>query len=82
MSTGRGNTTTGSISCAPAITQLPARVESIEARIAALVARSQEPGFYRQEGSAISAHNAEIATAQAELDAAYRRWEALEAATG
>ena len=46
----------------------------------ALVARAQDPAFYRADGAAIAAHHAELATAQAELAAAYSRWEALEGA--
>jgi ATP-binding cassette subfamily F protein uup len=38
-----------------------------------------EPAFYQQDGNAITAHNAAVAQAQAELDAAYARWEELEA---
>jgi ATP-binding cassette subfamily F protein uup len=58
--------------------KLPAQVELIEARIASLVARTQEPDFYRRDGAAIAAHNVELASAQAELEAAYARWQALE----
>jgi ATP-binding cassette subfamily F protein uup len=39
----------------------------------------QNPAFYRQEPAAICAANEELAAAQAELNAAYERWEALEA---
>jgi ATP-binding cassette subfamily F protein uup len=59
--------------------ELPLRIETLEARIAALGARMQEPAFYQQEGSAIVAINSEIATLQAELDAAYARWQELDA---
>ena len=60
--------------------ELPARIETLEARVASLTAQLGEPGFYQRDGSAITAHNAALAAAQAELDAAYARWESLEAA--
>jgi len=37
-----------------------------------------EPAFYQADSDAITAHHAAMAQAQAELDAAYARWEALE----
>ncbi|MFN3842670.1 MAG: ATP-binding cassette domain-containing protein [Rehaibacterium terrae] len=58
--------------------QLPARIETLEARLAELTARMSDPAFYQRDGAAIAAHNAEVARLQAELDAAYARWEALE----
>jgi ATP-binding cassette subfamily F protein uup len=58
---------------------LPARIEALESRLAELTARMNEPAFYQQDGNAITAHNAAVAQAQAELDAAYARWEELEA---
>jgi ATP-binding cassette subfamily F protein uup len=58
---------------------LPQRIEALEARIAALGASMQDPAFYRQDGAAIAAANAELAALQAELDAAYLRWQSLEA---
>ena len=60
--------------------QLPARIEQLEAELAVLNARLQDPGFYQQEGSAIVAANQAISARQAELDAAYSRWQELEAA--
>ena len=58
---------------------LPARIETLEADLAAMNARLQDPAFYQQESAAIVAANAEMATRQAELEAAYARWQALEA---
>lgn len=58
--------------------QLPARIETLEADLAALTARMNDPAFYQRDGAAIAAHNAEVARVQAELDVAYARWEALE----
>ena len=58
--------------------QLPARIEALETRIAELTAAMNEPAFYQRDGAAINAHNAAVAEAQAELEVAYARWEALE----
>jgi ATP-binding cassette subfamily F protein uup len=59
--------------------QLPGRIEALEARIAELGAAMQDPAFYRQDAGAITAAQREVAEMQLELDAAYRRWEALDA---
>jgi ATP-binding cassette subfamily F protein uup len=59
--------------------QLPGRIEALEARIGDLGAAMQDPGFYRQDAAAITAAQREVAELQVELDAAYRRWEALDA---
>jgi len=59
--------------------QLPGRIEALESRIAALTAAMHAPAFYQREIAAINADNATLAQAQSELDAAYARWEALEA---
>ena len=61
--------------------ELPARIEQLEAELAVLNARLQDPAFYQQEGSAIVAANQAISARQAELDAAYSRWQELEAAS-
>src|SRR5690606_38739915 len=53
--------------------QLPARIETLEARMAGLTAAMNEPAFYQRDGAAIAAHNAQVAETQAELDAAYAR---------
>ncbi|MFL6592831.1 MAG: ATP-binding cassette domain-containing protein [Luteimonas sp.] len=57
---------------------LPARTEALESRLAELAAQLNAPAFYQRDGDAITAHHAAMAQAQAELDAAYARWEALE----
>jgi ATP-binding cassette subfamily F protein uup len=57
---------------------LPARIEELEAALAELAARLNEPDFYRQDGTLIAESNARLAALQAELDAAYARWQALE----
>ncbi len=58
--------------------QLPARIESLETRIAALTDAMADPAFFRQKGAAITEHNAALAAAHAELDAAFARWAELE----
>jgi ATP-binding cassette subfamily F protein uup len=58
--------------------RLPARIEALEAGVAALTDAMHDPAFYQRDSDAIVAHSAELTRAQAELDAAYARWEALE----
>src|SRR5690606_18855641 len=58
--------------------QLPARIEQLEAEIARRTDAMHDPGFYQQDGAAITAANLELARLQEELDAAYKRWEELE----
>ena len=60
------------------LAELPQRIEALEARIAQLSAAMQEPSFYARDSAAIVAANDELAAAQAALDAAYARWQALE----
>ena len=59
--------------------QLPARIEQLETDIAASTAAMQDPGFYRQDATAQQQANTALAALQVELDAAYARWEALDA---
>ncbi|MDQ2702801.1 MAG: ATP-binding cassette domain-containing protein [Pseudomonadota bacterium] len=58
--------------------QLPARIEALETRVAAMTDAMHHPAFYQRDGAAITAHGIELARVQAELEAAYARWEALE----
>jgi ATP-binding cassette subfamily F protein uup len=58
--------------------QLPLRIEALEQQVATLTRQMADPAFYQRDGAAITAHHQAIATAQAELDAAYARWAALE----
>ena len=58
--------------------QLPARIEQLEADIAARTAAMQDAGFYKQDAASQQRANAELAGVQAELDAAYARWEELD----
>ncbi|GAB2515700.1 ATP-binding cassette domain-containing protein [Lysobacter humi (ex Lee et al. 2017)] len=59
--------------------QLPARIEALEARLALLTEALADPAFYQRDPGMITAHNAEMANAQSELDAAYARWSELDA---
>ena len=58
---------------------LPARIEVLESRVAALTDAMHAPAFFQQDGAAIVAHNTALAQAQAELDAAFARWMELDA---
>ena len=58
--------------------ELPGRIETLDAEIAALTARIQDPEFYRQPADEVTATNASLAALQAELEQAYARWQALE----
>jgi len=58
--------------------QLPARIQALETQLATMTAQMHEPAFYQRDGAAIAAHNAALAAAQVELDAAYARWSELE----
>ena len=59
--------------------QLPARIEALESEIAARTASMQQPEFYRKDAAVILTANAELAARQSELEAAYARWQELEA---
>jgi ATP-binding cassette subfamily F protein uup len=58
--------------------QLPARIETLETRLAELTEQMNQPEFYQRDSAAINAHNAELAKTQAELDHAYARWAELD----
>jgi len=57
---------------------LPAAIEAIEARKAALEERLSDPELYRGPGADIARTTAELAAVDDELGAAYARWEELE----
>jgi len=59
--------------------QLPGRVEGLEQTMSELSAQMADPDFYQRPGDEIRALNERVTTLQAELDAAYARWEELEA---
>ncbi|WP_159015691.1 ATP-binding cassette domain-containing protein [Cognatiluteimonas profundi] len=58
--------------------QLPGRIEALETTIAGLTEEMNSPDFYRRDSAAITAHGKAVSDAQAQLDAAYARWSALE----
>jgi len=58
--------------------QLPARIEALEADIAARSDAMNDPAFYQQDSAAILAANQQLAGLQAQLDAAYARWSELD----
>ena len=62
--------------------KLPGVIEALEIRIAELTAAMNDPSYFRQSADAIVAANEAMAKSQAELDAAYARWQELEAASG
>ncbi|GFZ92654.1 ABC transporter ATP-binding protein [Dyella caseinilytica] len=58
--------------------QLPARIEKLEADVAARAEAMNDPSFYQQDNAAIQLANDTLAKVQAELDLAYARWTELE----
>ena len=60
------------------LSQLPSRIEMIEAAIAEMHAEMAVPGFYQQAGKLIADKQEELVKREAELSAAYARWEELE----
>ncbi len=59
--------------------QLPQRIETLEADIAAAHQRMLAPDFYRQTGEWIAAEQEKLAKLEGLLADTYRRWEQLEA---
>jgi len=57
---------------------LPDLIDTIEAAIRAIEARVQSPEFYREPSTVITQVMTELETKQAELIAAYGRWDELE----
>ena len=58
--------------------QLPGKIEQLEAQVAELHSRMTEQEFYRLPGETIVAERQRLASLEADLQDAYRRWEALE----
>ena len=58
--------------------QMPARIEVLENRVAALTAEINDRAFYERDSAAITAHNVALAAVQTELDVAYARWAELD----
>jgi ATP-binding cassette subfamily F protein uup len=59
--------------------ELPGRVESLESEIEALGQAMNDPAFFKQSPERIAEETARAQRLQAELEAAYQRWEELEA---
>ncbi|RUQ99970.1 ATP-binding cassette domain-containing protein [Legionella septentrionalis] len=60
------------------LSQLPQKIETLEAKIAALQENMAAPAFYQQDGDAISQSNQQLAAFETELSQLYGRWEFLE----
>jgi ATP-binding cassette subfamily F protein uup len=58
---------------------LPARIEALERAVAAAGERLADPALYKDSGEAVAAARREMARAEAELAAAFERWEHAEA---
>jgi ABC transport system ATP-binding/permease protein len=58
--------------------QLPQRIETLEAELAALQEAMAAPTFFRQDGTAIAAAQQRLAALNSEIEQAYARWEALD----
>ncbi len=58
--------------------QLPIRIEALETRVGELTAQMNDPAFYQRDAAAMTAHTELMTKTQAELDAAYDRWNELE----
>jgi ATP-binding cassette subfamily F protein uup len=57
---------------------LPARIEALETATSGLRERFADPDVYREGAATIKALQDQLAAGEAELSAAYARWEALE----
>ena len=62
--------------------RLPARIEELEQRQQELHTLTADPAFYKQEPAAITRRMEELRGLEVELEAAYGRWEELEAREG
>ncbi len=58
--------------------QLPKTIEKLEGDVEGLTAAMNDPSFYTRSSAEVTAHTQQLAKVQAELDAAYARWEELE----
>jgi ATP-binding cassette subfamily F protein uup len=61
------------------LAELPARIEELERQQAELASEISRPGFYKGDPAAQARVQARLAELPAELEAAYARWESLEA---
>ena len=58
--------------------QLPAKIEQLEQDVEGLTAAMNDPAFYTRSSAEVAAHTQKLGKVQAELDAAYARWEELD----
>ncbi|MFM1904165.1 MAG: transporter ATP-binding protein uup, partial [Planctomycetota bacterium] len=58
---------------------LPAEISRLEENLATIHEQMADPGFYQSPAAEIATVSSRAAAIQAELDAAFRRWEELEA---
>ncbi|MBN8800819.1 MAG: ABC transporter ATP-binding protein [Lysobacteraceae bacterium SCN 69-123] len=58
--------------------QLPAKIEQLERDVEGLTGAMNDPAFYTRSSAEVTAHTQQLARVQAELDAAYARWEELD----
>jgi ATP-binding cassette subfamily F protein uup len=61
------------------LASLPGHIEALEAEQTQLHALLADPGFFRQPGAETTRVTQRIAALGPELDAAYQRWDTLEA---
>jgi ATP-binding cassette subfamily F protein uup len=59
--------------------QLPLKIETLEKDVEGLTAAMNDPAFYQRSAPDMAAHTQKLGAVQAELDAAYKRWEELDA---
>ena len=59
--------------------QLPLKIETLEKDVEGLTAAMNDPAFYQRSAPDMAAHTQKLGAVQAELDAAYARWEELDA---
>ncbi len=62
--------------------KLPAKIEQLEAQIAALHDTMADPDYYKQPGALQAANQTQLSELEQELAQAFERWEELEAAAG
>ncbi|HSG93228.1 MAG TPA: ABC transporter ATP-binding protein, partial [Methylotenera sp.] len=58
---------------------LPQQIEKLEQQQAALTEKMSEPDFYQQAADKITEAQQQLATLEAELEATFDKWAALEA---
>lgn len=64
------------------LSTLPGKIEKLEAELAAIHETMADPAFYKQDRDVIAKANARLQAVEADLSAAYGRWEALDAIEG